>query len=162
MIWAIFTLFPYFFGPKSSHHHFFCLFGCMGVRGCLGGLGGFQAMRVIWTSWLKECQLQTSLKLYGVHPQLQENYTGVETARLWNWFFLPFLAETKREWLFPSQVYCKICPYSFQFALFWPKLLCFPVKSVVRGHERVGYERELLILLEKHSNLGQNNTNWKL
>ena len=99
---------------------------------------------------------------YHVHPQLQENYTGVETARLWNWFFLPFLAETKREWLFLSQVYCKICPHSFQFALFWPKLLCFPVKSVVNAHNQLAHDPWLLILLEKHSNLGQNNANWKL
>ena len=39
---------------------------------------------------------------------------------------------------------------------------CFSEKSVVRGHERVGFERELLIFLEKHSNLAQNNAKFKL
>ena len=51
------------------------------------------------------------------HPLLQENYTGVETTRLWNNFFLSFLAKTKREPPLPGQVYCEIWPHSLQFWL---------------------------------------------
>ena len=54
----------------------------------------------------------------GVHPLLQENYTGVETARLWNYLFLSFLGKTKREQPLLSHVYCEIWPHSLQF-LFW-------------------------------------------
>ena len=84
-------------------------------------------IRVILISWFLCSQVRRNVwRLSG--KCLRDNYTGVETARLWNWFFLPFLAETKQELLFLSQVYCKICPYSFQFALLWARLLCFSSK----------------------------------
>ena len=56
----------------------------------------------------------------------------------------------------------KFVPTASNLRYFGLNCCVFPVKSAVRGHERVGYERELLILLEKHSNLGRNNANWKL
>ena len=56
----------------------------------------------------------------------------------------------------------KFVPTASNLRYFGLNCCVFPVKSVVRGHERVGYEHELLILLEKHSILGQNDTNRKL
>ena len=45
-------------------------------------------------------------KIYiHTYPQLQENYTGVETSRLWNYSFLLFLANTKQEQALPGQVW---------------------------------------------------------
>ena len=36
------------------------------------------------------------LLVNDAHPLLQENYNGVETTRLWNNFFLSFLAKTAK------------------------------------------------------------------
>ena len=73
--------------------------------------------------------------------------------------FSPRLSENDYSWV---KFIAKFGPTASNLRYFGLNCYVFPVKSVVRGHERVGYERELLILLEKHSNLGQNNANWKL
>ena len=52
------------------------------------------------------------------HPLLQATYTGVRTTVLGNIFFLPFLAETKREPPFPGHIHGSFWPHSFHFALF--------------------------------------------
>ena len=49
------------------------------------------------------------VKYTFTHPQLQENYTGVKTTRLWNYSFLLFLAKTKREQLLLGQVWSHEC-----------------------------------------------------
>ena len=98
------------------------------------------------------------VKYTFTHPQLQENYTGVKTARLWNLFF----SVCRKNYYFRVKFIAKFVPRVSNLRDFGLNCCVFPVKSVVRGHERVGYERELLILLEKHSNLGQNNANWEL
>ena len=52
---------------------------------------------------------------YQRHPLLQQNFTGVETAHLWNHFFPLLLTKTKQEKPLLSQVYFKIWPQSLQF-----------------------------------------------
>ena len=74
------------------------------------------------------------VKYTFTHPQLQENYTGVKTTRLWNYSFLLFLAKTKREQPLPGQVYGEVWPHSLQFWLhnfsnFWVK-----IEALVRPH----------------------------
>ena len=73
--------------------------------------------------------------------------------------FSPRLSENDYSWV---KFIPKFGPTASNLRYFGLYCCVFPVNSVVRGHERVGYERKLLISLEKHSNLDQNNANWKL
>ena len=77
-------------------------------------------------------------------------------------FFFRFSPRLSKNYYSQVKFIAKFVPTASKLRYFGLNCCVFPVKSVVRGHEQVGYERELLIFLEKHSNLGQNNANLKL
>ena len=70
---------------------------------------------------------------WDFHPLLQEKYTGLEIARLWSMFRWSLLAETKREFLVPSIVYCEFC-----LGVLWFWLHNFDPNLAVGGGKRNG------------------------